>query len=250
MNLRNIRLAMKVANHFYGQYRDLNQAEKRNVYEAVRVLANPSRGVDADDLKDIDNIDDIIDESRFSEARREAGDITRAAHARLDRRRAQFDSDQLGKRVLKNAEKTAKKNKRKKQAKGIGAATGVLALLAAIGGAVWYFFLREEPKQAPRKDHRPVKKTDEHTNSDGSVTHVYSTTTSQRTQAQGETADKIGSGNRVENEAAGAHSAHGPLSEEPAERDEELLSSIDEQLSTLDTLDDDQRNATNPRGNQ
>ncbi|MCQ4622988.1 hypothetical protein [Corynebacterium sp. CCUG 70398] len=229
MNLRNIRLAMKVANHFYGQYRDLNQAEKRNVYEAVRVLANPSRGVDADDLEDIDNVDDIIDESRFSEARREAGDITRAAHARLDRRRAQFDSDQLGKRVLKKAEKTAKKNKRKKQAKGMGAATGILALLAAIGGAVWYFFLREEPKQAPRKDHRPVKKTDEQ---------------------QGQGADKIGTGNRVEDEAAGAHSAHGPLSEEPAQRDEELLSSIDEQLSTLDTLDDDQRNATNPRENQ
>ena len=36
----------------------------------------------------------------------------------------------------------------------------------------------------------------------------------------------------------------GPLGEEPAVRDEELLSSIDEQLSTLDTLDDDQRDAT------
>ena len=34
------------------------------------------------------------------------------------------------------------------------------------------------------------------------------------------------------------------LGEEPAERDEQLLSSIDEQLTTLDTLDDDQRDAT------
>ena len=42
---------------------------------------------------------------------------------------------------------------------------------------------------------------------------------------------------------------HGPLSEDPAERDEELLASIDEQLSSLDALADDQRESTQPRNN-
>lgn len=246
MNLRNIRLAAKVANHFYGQYRGLNDAQKRNVYEAVRVLANPSHGIDIDDL-DEDDLDalDELDESQFSEARREAGELTRAAHARLDRQRRLFDSERLSKQVAKKAEKKAKQRKRAKQAKGIGAATGILTLLAAIGGAVWYFFLREEEKPAPRKDHRPVKQTGEKKNADGSVTRIYSTATAAKNGKKNGT-EKIATGNRIEDETAGSH---GPLSEEPAERDEELLSSIDQQLSTLDTLDDDQREATDPRGN-
>lgn len=91
MNLRNLTLAAKVANHFYGRYRDLNAEQKRNVYEAVRVLAHP-------ESSDQDGV-------RHGAARREAGPLTRAAHDRLDRQRALFDATQLDKKQAKAAKK-------------------------------------------------------------------------------------------------------------------------------------------------
>lgn len=227
MNLRNLTVAYKVANHFFGRYRELNAEQKRNVYEAVRVLANPEASGS--------------DDSRYSAARREAGPLTRAAHDRLDRQRALFDATQLDKQARQLAEKQAKQvekvkkaQKKKKSKSGIGAGVGILSLLAAIAGAVWYFLFREDTTGTPASRSataRPAHST--------TKTATTSTATGSQTGS-----GKIGTGDRIVDGGD-----HGPLSEEPAQRDEKLLNSIDEQLSTLNTLDDDQRNVTKPNGN-
>lgn len=202
MNLRNIRIASAVAGTLFNRYRDLNNEQKRDVYEAVRLMA---RG---------DNNETDEDTSNFSAARLQAGDVTRAAHARLDRRRALFEQDQLDKKAGKSG----------KSGNGIALGALILALLAAIAGGIYYFiFGTDSPaaKKAPAKK-APAKKEPQKS--------APAKATVQKTQppTQGST-------------RAAAAKDHGPLSEEPAERDEELLSSIDEQLSTLDTLDDAQR---------
>lgn len=206
MNLRNIGLAYKAANYLYGRYRDTNDEQQRDVYDALRALARP------------ENADADKDGKPFDKARLQAGELTRSAHDRLDARREQFRQAQLDKEAKKAAEKREKKAKKKG---GAGRAVGVLGLLAAIAGAVWYFVFRDDSpagqKPAPRKP--------------ASTTSVKVTTS------------KTGGSTIV----TGAAQTHGPLSEDPAERDEELLSSIDEQLSTLDTLADEQREGTEPR---
>lgn len=221
MNLRNIRIVSAVAGTLFNRYRDLNNEQKRDVYEAVRLMA---RG---------DNDETNEDTSNFSAARLQAGDVTRAAHARLDRRRARFEQEQLDKKEKKELEKALKKQKKQGKKSGKSAKSGngialgalILALLAAIAGGVYYFiFGTDSPaaaKKAPAKK-APAKKVPQKA--------APAKPTVQKTQppTQGST-------------RATAAKDHGPLSEEPAERDEELLSSIDEQLSTLDTLDDAQR---------
>ena len=217
MNLRNIRLASKVAGTLVNRYRELNNEQQRDVYEAVRLMARGDNGADNDGSAG----DTAEDTSTFSAARLQAGDITRAAHARLDRRRAQFEAEQLDKKekkelekALKKQEKDAKKGKRK----GIAVGTLILALLAAIAGAVYYFIFGGDStapaKKAPAKKAPAPKQAAKPT-----VLHTQPPTT------------------------GSTGTDHGPLSEEPAERDEELLSSIDEQLSTLDTLDEDEKGA-------
>ncbi|WKK64487.1 hypothetical protein [Corynebacterium sp. P8-C1] len=228
MNLRNIRLASKVAGTLVNRYRELNNEQQRDVYEAVRLMARGDNGADNDgtdnDGTDNDGTADdgsAGDTSTFSAARLQAGDITRAAHARLDRRRAQFEAEQLDKKekkelekALKKQEKDAKKGKRK----GIAVGALILALLAAIAGAVYYFIFggNSTAKKAPVKKAPAPKQAAKPT-----VVHTQPPTTGPATTG----------------------TDHGPLSEEPAERDEELLSSIDEQLSTLDTLDEDEKGA-------
>lgn len=225
MNLRNIRIASAVAGTLFNRYRDLNSEQKRDVYEAVRLMA---RG---------DNNETDEDTSNFSAARLQAGDVTRAAHARLDRRRALFEQDQLDKKEKKKLEKALKKQKKQgkkagksgKSGNGIALGALILALLAAIAGGIYYFiFGTDSPaaKKAPAKK-APAKKAPAKKEPQKSAP---AKATVQKTQppTQGST-------------RAAAAKDHGPLSEEPAERDEELLSSIDEQLSTLDTLDDAQR---------
>lgn len=222
MNLRSIRIASAVAGTLFNRYRDLNNEQKRDVYEAVRLMA---RG---------DNDETDEDTSNFSAARLQAGDVTRAAHARLDRRRALFEQDQLDKKEKKELEKALKKQKKNKQGKksgksgksGNGIALGalILTLLAAIAGGVYYFIFGTDSPAAKKASAKkaPAKKVPQKS--------TPAKPTVQKTQppTQGST-------------RATAAKDHGPLSEEPAERDEELLSSIDEQLSTLDTLDDAQR---------
>lgn len=206
MNLRNIRIASAVAGTLFNRYRDLNNEQKRDVYEAVRLMA---RG---------NNEENEEDTSNYSDARRQAGDVTRAAHARLDRRRALFEAEQLSKKEKRQAAKALKKQKESGRAKGIGLGALILTLLAAIAGGVYYFVFGNDSKPAKKTAQKPAPKP------------AQAKPTVQPTQPPTMGSTRVA-----------ATKDHGPLSEEPAERDEALLSSIDEQLSTLDTLDDAQR---------
>lgn len=206
MNLRNIRIASAVAGTLFNRYRDLNNEQKRDVYEAVRLMA---RG---------NNEENEEDTSNYSDARRQAGDVTRAAHARLDRRRALFEAEQLSKKEKKKAAKALKKQKKSGRAKGIGLGALILSLLAAVAGGIYYFVFGNDSKPAKKAPQKPAPKP------------AQAKPTVQPTQPPTMGSTRVA-----------ATKDHGPLSEEPAERDEALLSSIDEQLSTLDTLDDAQR---------
>lgn len=117
MNLRTIGMAYKAASLLYGRYRDMNDEQQRDVYEAMRALARPASVNEKGEPFDV--------------ARLQAGELTRVAHDRLDARRAEFRQAQL--------EKEAKKAERKKK----GGTVRKLGLLAGIAGAVWYFFLRD-----------------------------------------------------------------------------------------------------------
>ncbi|MDK8796063.1 hypothetical protein QP968_10130 [Corynebacterium sp. MSK041] len=199
MNLRTLGMAYKAASFLYGRYRDMNDEQQRDVYDAMRALARPASTNEKGEP--------------FDAARLQAGALTRVAHDRLDARRAQFHKEQQEKEARKAAEKLAKKQRKKEKKGNIGRAVGVLGLLAGIAGAVWFFLFREDtPAAAPAKSAAP------------------------KAPAPMTTRDRLGAD-------------HGPLSEDPAERDEELLASIDEQLSSLDALADDQRESTQPRNN-
>ena len=117
MNLRTIGMAYKAASLLYGRYRDMNDEQQRDVYEAMRALARPASVNEKGEPFDV--------------ARLQAGELTRVAHDRLDARRAEFRQAQL--------EKEAKKAERKKK----GGTVRKLGLLAGIAGAVWYFFFRD-----------------------------------------------------------------------------------------------------------
>lgn len=217
MNLRTLGMAYKAASLLYGRYRDMNDEQQRDVYDAMRALARPA----STDEKG----------EPFDTARLQAGALTRVAHDRLDARRAQFRKEQEEKEARKAAEKLAKKQKKKEKKGNVGRAVGVLGLLAGIAGAVWYFLFREDPS-APAKPTAPAKPA------------------SPSVPAPMTTRDRLAGAETGTSKARSeASSDHGPLSEEPAERDEELLASIDEQLSSLNALADDQREGTEPRNN-
>ncbi|WP_288832394.1 hypothetical protein [uncultured Corynebacterium sp.] len=219
MNLTTVRLALRGAGAAFDYFRKLDDEKQRDIYDAVVDAIKNDEVHGIEDLKDIDELEDL-----YGTARAHAGDVVRSSHDRLDRRRAAFAAAAPERRArlaelraeAKNAPATVKADKKAKKKAKAGRAAAILAGLAAAGGAAWavYTFLLKDRAGATAQpaEPRPASST-------GTATLVYSTTTE----------DDRGAG---------------PLGEEPAVRDEELLSSIDEQLSTLDTLDDDQRDAT------
>lgn len=153
----------------------------------------------------------------------EDGDLTRDTHERLERRRAAFAA----------AVPEPKSQSKGSAGKTIGA---VLAIAGTAAGAwaVWEYWLKDKLNEKNDKQDAPARPTT------GSSRLVYST-------SREDAADNAGTTNLNDPDNAMRPNVAGPLGEEPAERDEALLSSIDEQLTTLDTLDDDQREATAPR---
>lgn len=246
MNRIMLRLATGAATGAYNRYRNSDAKQQRKTYDA---LLGALKDGNLNDLADDLGIDDL--EELHGAARANAGDLTRDAHDRLDRRRAAFAAAAPDRKARREALKHAAKQQEKDNSGGgVGKAIGIT--LGVIGTAVgawaaWEYWLSDKvnggsDKQAA-KTTRPAPTRTE-TDAKGNSTLVYSTTT--------ETAGA--SGARVSNDPdnemrpkADMRGSAGPLGEEPAERDEELLTSIDEQLTTLDTLEDSQREVTEPR---
>lgn len=202
MNPATLKMAFNAAVALRERVKDYREEKAREAYD---LLSDAADNVDVDDLKKRSSA--LLDDSR-----REAGNVTKAARKRLEKARDEFESrrgeveKKTGKQ-LKKARRNLPANRRKaeKRRKGLGIA-GVLALLASLAAAAYYWFV-QRPKQQPGTT--PPRVQDFTGSPDETVetesTLVYSTTTP------------------VDGSA-------GPLAEDPAERDEELLGNLDEQL--------------------
>ena len=236
MNLKTIGLVATGANQALKYLRQQSDKRERDIYQSL-----------LDNLKDgkLDDIHEKFDADQLQElygaARAQAGEITRDAHDRLDRRRKQFaDAAPSRKERQEFLEKHAKNAKKKKKKGGVGKVIGTTLATAALAGgawAAWEFFLKDKlaGEDEPAKTYRPAPTRTE-TDTRGSSTIVYSTRTE-------DDRDRTRREEGVEG---------GVFPNEPSE--EQLLtdatSSQDlggEGLTTLDTLADDQRKATNPQ---
>lgn len=240
-----MKLALKGATGAYAYYRNSNRKRDNDIYESL--VENLRKG-NLNDLHKDANLDDL--EDLIGTARAEAGDITRDLHDSLDRRRAAFaaaapDREARRKALKHDAKALKKENSSGGAGKAVGAVLG-LAGAAAAGWAVWEYWLSD--KLAEKKTETATK-TEAKPATTGSSKLVYSTRTEDAntgaTAAAGATITNDSSNDTRPKADLGGSA--GPLGEEPAVRDEALLSSIDEQLTTLDALDNDQREATSSR---
>lgn len=212
MNLTTLTLAARGLNGAWNYFREKDDQQQRNTYDA---LIHALKHNDADKLP----------ADTYSAARKHAGAITRASHERLDRRRAAFAAAAPDRKARQLASKKRLKKNSDTSGSGIGTIAGVIGgvgALAAGGWALWEFYLRDKLAE------------------DAAAAGAASSSGAEGAEAPATPAPTAGSAGA----AGSAVSSAGPLSEEPAERDEALLSSLEEQLSTLDTLADDQRKAT------
>ncbi|STC69241.1 hypothetical protein [Corynebacterium pilosum] len=211
MNPILLKQGFSVARDLFDRVNDYRAEKQREAYDALVEAADNFDNLDRDEVLE-------RGQQLFDESRREAGKLTLAAHRRLDKARAQLAdraqdaSKEVEKRTNKLADKvTGKEAKRKKRRQTLGriaAGTGIVALLAAIAAAVYYFVAGPGKKQEPRTT---PPRVEEHSGEKDSKL-VYSTTT----------------------EDDGAKGSAGPLAEEPAERDDELMDDIDAQLAAFD----------------
>lgn len=240
MNLSTLSLALKGANSTLHYLRENGKKKEREIYDSLLEAVREGKlGEVADDATQ-DELEEL-----FSTARLEAGDVTRDIHDRLDRRRAAFAAAapdrEARHEALKHDLRFQEEKKGPSAGKIIGTVLGI-AGAAAAGWAVWEYWLKDKLSEdsSTTTKRTTAAPTRTETNSRGTSTLVYSTRTedAKGTSVRNEPGREL----RPDADMRGA----GPLGEEPAERDEELLASIDEQLTTLDALDDDQREATAP----
>lgn len=255
--------ALKVASSLWGQFNKYRKDKAAQAYSALEEAASNVKD-------DADNFSDDV-ESRFPEARKQAGAVTKAAHDRVERALAEFNSrgEEAGERLAsaasdlgdraekatrssrKNAQKTLKKTrknsrkqadqaqkaaqskrkqlektankkldkklgKKKSKSKSFFSIAGIIALIAAVLGGVYYLLRRNDtPGEVPP---RVEDFADKSQPDDTGSTLVYTSTTE----------DDVKEGAPVAN----ATKVAGDLAEEGAEeRDEELLNSLEEQLA-------------------
>ncbi len=222
MNLATVNVAYKVARSLWEKLDDSRQEKARAAYSSLADAAHTVQD-DAEDL--------------LPQARREAGEVTKAAHARLERALADLSergeeakeglvdrvaaarkeaartvkqAKKAGKKQVKSARKEAKKSRKaaQKQAKALARKQDkgkfwpifrVLALLLALGGVAFYLVRNVFVKETPSEN--PPRVENFSGSNPESSTLVY-TSTSESTPEEGVT-----------------------------ERDEELLDSLDEQLA-------------------
>ena len=215
MNPTTLKLALNAASSAWGRTKDFREQKSREAYDA---LSDAAGKVDFDAIRERSG--ELLDDSR-----REAGQVTQAARARLEKAREELEErrkngvadtgkarktvsrvrrkkgrDVSSKLSSKAARKEAKAGKRRKALGNLG----IIALLAAVVAGLYYWLSRRpQPGDTPPR----VQDFSGEDSQEQKPTLVYSTTTPE--------------GQKVP--------AAGDLAEEPAERDEELLGSLDEQ---------------------
>lgn len=246
MNPALIPLALKGANSAYKYLREQDGKRERDIYSSL-----------LDNLKDGD-LDDIREELKPEElerlhgaARASAGDITRDLHDRLDRRRADFAAAAPARKAYREELLKEAKDKKKEGSSTFGKVakwTLAAAGTAAAGWAAWEFVIKDkisgDKPAAKTYTAAPVR---EETDAQGGTTLVYSTRTEDEREADAQAARQTpaaGRGERVDGfEDGGVHPAEeGAASGNAARTGREDLGRPG--LSTLDTLDDDQRGST------
>lgn len=241
--------ALKVASSLWGQFNKYRKEKAAEAYSALEDAASTVKDNACSFSEDV--------ESRFPEARKQAGAVTKAAHDRVERALAEFNSrgEEASERLVSAAsdfsdraekatrstrkkarkqaaqatkaaqskrtqlEKTANKKlgkkKSKSKAKSFFSIAGIIALIAAALGGVYYWLRRNDtPGEVPPRVEDFADKPGTPDTSGSTLVYTSTTEDDQKDKA----GVKVGSA--------------GDLAEDGAEeRDEELLNSLEEQLA-------------------
>ena len=155
MNLRTIGMAYALANQGLKYFRDQNDKRERDIYQS---LIDTLKDGDLSDLTDKFDRDQL--QELYGAARAEAGEITRQAHERLDRRRAAFDADAPLRAAQLAFLKDHAKEKKDEGRSVLGTIGSVIkwstlnAVAAGSAWAAWEFFLKD--KIAELRDDSPA----------------------------------------------------------------------------------------------
>lgn len=230
----------KGANETYKYFRKNDQKQQREIYSSL--LENLKSDGSLDDLHD--NLEPEELERLFGAARANAGDITRDMHDRLDRRRANFAATAPARKKYREELLKEADAKKKEGSSTIGNIfKWTLGLGAVAGGAwaLWEFLLKDKLDGDDTTTYKPAP-TREEKAANGSSTLVYSTRTEDAREAA---AREAGRTDGIED--GGVHPADNGGGKHELIDDTTATGTTDlgrEGLSTLDTLDDDQRKAT------
>lgn len=179
MNLKTIGLVATGANQALKYLRQQSDKRERDIYQSL-----------LDNLKDgdLDNLHEQLNTSELEElygsARAHAGDITRDAHDRLDRRRAAFAEAAPSRKERQELLRAHAKDAKKKKG-GFGKVVKTTLGTAALAGgawAAWEFFLKGKLSgdNTAKTAHPAPTRTE--TDRRGSSTIVYSTRTEDDTE--------------------------------------------------------------------
>ena len=132
MNLKTIGLVATGANQALKYLRQQSDKRERDIYQSL-----------LDNLKDgdLDNLHEKLNTSELEElygsARAHAGDITRDAHDRLDRRRAAFAEAAPSRKERQELLRAHAKDAKKKKKGGFGKVVKTTLGTAALAGGAW-----------------------------------------------------------------------------------------------------------------
>lgn len=231
----------KGANEAYKYFRKNDQKQQREIYSSL--LENLKSDGSLDDLHD--NLEPEELERLFGAARANAGDITRDMHDRLDRRRANFAATAPARKKYREELLKEADAKKKKGSSTIGSIFKWTLGLGAVAGGAWalWEFLLKDKFDGDDTTYKPAP-TREEKAANGSSTLVYSTRTEDAREAA---AREAGRTDGIED--GGVHPADNgggkhELIDDTTATDPDTADLGREGLSTLDTLDDDQRKAT------